>query len=231
MPALPAPASPAATVIVIRPGSDGFELLMVRRPESGAFGGLVVFPGGKVEPADEMPLARQVVRSASPDHAVRSAALRELAEETGLLVTTNGVVRSPEFRGEALWHAVREGGHVVPGDDLILVSRWLTPEISRHRFDTRFYLLTVNDAPVVHLDTEELTGYAWVTPSEALARNTEGEWPMILPTISHLRWLNGRASIDDARSSAFGADGLTVIAPRLTEGGSLLPIYTPAADS
>ncbi|MDX1468957.1 MAG: NUDIX domain-containing protein [Acidimicrobiia bacterium] len=224
----PAPAFPAATVMVLRPGPDGFELLMVRRPDRGAFGGLMVFPGGKVEPVDKMPLSRRVVSSTTTDHKTRSAALRELAEETGLLVTTRGVVSSPDFRGEALWRAVIEAGHTIPGDDLILVSRWLTPEISRRRFDTRFYLLSVTDPPEVRLDTEELTAYAWITPLEALARNADGEWPMILPTISHLRWLSGRASIEDARSAASGADGLTIIAPRQTEDGSLLPIYTPA---
>lgn len=231
MPAHPAPAFPAATVIVLRPAGTGFELLMVRRPERGAFGGLMVFPGGKVEPVDESPLSRRVVRSKSADLSSRSAALRELAEETGLLVTTEGVVTSPDLRGEALFRAVLEAGQLVKGDDLILVSRWLTPEISRRRFDTRFYLLSVDDAPDVRLDTEELTGHAWTTPSEALARNADGEWPMILPTISHLRWLSCRTSMDDARSSAVGADGLTVIAPTLTEDGSLIPIYTAAVDS
>ncbi len=223
----PARAYPASTVIVLRPAASGFELLMVRRPQRGAFGGLAVFPGGKVEPVDSSRLSHDVVLSNSDDHSFRSAALRELAEETGLLLTGSGLVLSPEVHGEALWRAVENDGEVVPGDDLILVSRWVTPEIQRRRFDTRFYLLTVGETPTVRLDKSELTDHAWVTPRAALRRHEDGEWPMILPTISHLRWLTARASIAEARESAMGADGGTVIEPRLMENGSLLPSYLP----
>ncbi len=83
----------------------------------------------------------------------------------------------------------------------------------------------------MHLDENELTAYAWVTPSEALGRYNEGEWPMILPTVSHLRWLERRSSIDDAARSAQGADGRTLIEPRVMEDGSLLPIHLPADES
>jgi 8-oxo-dGTP pyrophosphatase MutT (NUDIX family) len=70
---------PAATVVVARPGDAGFEVLMLRRNSKHAFGGMWVFPGGKVDPHDADPVA--------PDdeaRAARRAAVREAREEAGI---------------------------------------------------------------------------------------------------------------------------------------------------
>src|SRR3981081_2048571 len=48
-------AIPAATVILLRDGADGLETLMLHRNDRGAFGGMWVFPGGRVDPADLEP--------------------------------------------------------------------------------------------------------------------------------------------------------------------------------
>jgi 8-oxo-dGTP pyrophosphatase MutT (NUDIX family) len=72
-------AMPAATVVLVRPGSAGLETLMLRRSSRGAFGGMWVFPGGRVDPEDFAGLA--------PDDALgaaRCAAVRESREEAGL---------------------------------------------------------------------------------------------------------------------------------------------------
>lgn len=204
---------------------------MVRRPDRGAFGGLVVFPGGKVDPVDASALAGRVVATREEDRDHRSAALRELAEETGLLMTQDGLAPSPRLHGEALYREIERHDLTVDGDAPVLVSRWVTPVVSARRFDTRFYLLGVEAPPPVRLDESELTEYAWITPARALGRYIEGEWPMILPTVSHLRWLQRRPSIDEAKRSARGADGRTLIEPRVMEDGSLMPIHMPADES
>ncbi|HEY7821201.1 MAG TPA: NUDIX domain-containing protein, partial [Acidimicrobiia bacterium] len=68
---------PAATVLALRPSSSDFEVLMVQRNSRGFFGGLAVFPGGRVEDVD-------VPTGLGPDDDLshRNAALREFAEET-----------------------------------------------------------------------------------------------------------------------------------------------------
>jgi 8-oxo-dGTP pyrophosphatase MutT (NUDIX family) len=69
----------AATVILLRDGVHKPEVLMLRRNQRGQFGGMWVFPGGMVDPADADP--------AMPDDELgtaRRAAVREAREEAGL---------------------------------------------------------------------------------------------------------------------------------------------------
>src|SRR3546814_2093543 len=69
------PAIPAATVVLLRDGDEGLETLMLHRTSQVAFGGMWVFPGGRVDPEDR--------RHEDPDEeaAARRAAAREAKEE------------------------------------------------------------------------------------------------------------------------------------------------------
>lgn len=217
----------AASVIVLRPGHAVFEVLMVERPDRGFFGGIHVFPGGKVDDVDRSALAREAVSGEGADHEYRSAALRELAEETGIAVLEGGTIEGPAARDADLFRSIVEQNEQFAGARLVLVSRWVTPEGAPRRFDTWFYLLAVNKPPAIRLDPHELVGYEWSTPADALEKHQNGRWPMILPTLAHLRWLAKRPSIDDALESAQGADGRTLIRPRRMEDRSILPIHLP----
>ena len=74
------PAIPAATVILVRDGADGLEVLMLHRVSKVAFGGMWVFPGGRVDEGDRR-------TDADDDEAcARRAAAREALEECGLAV-------------------------------------------------------------------------------------------------------------------------------------------------
>lgn len=67
------PAVPVAgTVLLLRDGADGLEVLMIERPDRGSFAGAWVFPGGKLEPADRARSASRRRRS----RAVRARARR-----------------------------------------------------------------------------------------------------------------------------------------------------------
>jgi 8-oxo-dGTP pyrophosphatase MutT (NUDIX family) len=201
---------------------------MVTRHGRGFFGGLVVFPGGGVDEFDEGHLARAVVEGSNDDQDHRAAALRELAEETGLLATDRGLVESPLVKGKALYESLSSDGLKLAGDSLVLVSRWITPESAPRRFDTRFYLLVAETAPEIRIDPNELVDHDWVTPREGLARYQDGEWPMFSPTVAHLRWLARHRTIEEAVNSATGADGRSVVAPIRAEDGSILPVLLPA---
>ena len=85
-PGPPVEPRPAATIVLVRPGPDGLEVLLTRRPDSMAFAaGLHVFPGGRLEPADADPrLVRRATGAVDdPDFHVahRIAAIRETWEE------------------------------------------------------------------------------------------------------------------------------------------------------
>jgi 8-oxo-dGTP pyrophosphatase MutT (NUDIX family) len=93
------PAREAATLMVVRDGDDGLEVLMVRRSLAASFvGGAFVFPGGAVDPADGLADLEAVsVGRTDVDASSRLgldsgglaywvAALRECFEETGVLL-------------------------------------------------------------------------------------------------------------------------------------------------
>lgn len=72
-----APAVPAATVVLLRDTDDGPEVLMLRKNSRIAFGGMWVFPGGRIDP-DDFP------EDGDRDVAARNAAAREAREEAGV---------------------------------------------------------------------------------------------------------------------------------------------------
>ena len=80
-------AAPAATVVLLRDGSDGLEVLLARRSSKLAFhGGAWVFPGGRIDPDDY---------AGAPDDlagAARRAAVREAKEEAGVDVDPDALV-------------------------------------------------------------------------------------------------------------------------------------------
>ena len=125
--------TPAATVVPVRDGAAGLEVLMLRRNSRGAFGGMWVFPGGKVDPADlpGNPAAGDEIAAA------RRAAVREAREEADLeldpdrLVVLSFWLPPPEApRRFATWFflALVDGGAEVTVDDgEIHEHRWMTP--------------------------------------------------------------------------------------------------------
>jgi 8-oxo-dGTP pyrophosphatase MutT (NUDIX family) len=94
---------PAATVITVRDGANGYEILMLRRNLNSDFvGGAYVFPGGGVDESDASPAAQRLAFGLEDTEASRRlglesgglayyvACLRELFEEAGLLVVCDG---------------------------------------------------------------------------------------------------------------------------------------------
>ncbi len=79
---------PAATVVPLRDGAEGLELLLLRRNESLAFlGGAWVFPGGRIDAGDFVDGAEDIT------HAARHAAVREAYEEAGIRITSDSLVQ------------------------------------------------------------------------------------------------------------------------------------------
>ena len=75
----------AATVVLLRDGDDGLETLMLRKNSRLAFGGMWVFPGGRIDDGDRAAGADELTAAAN-------AAVREAVEESGLVVPSSALI-------------------------------------------------------------------------------------------------------------------------------------------
>ena len=90
----------AATLLLVRDTRSGLEVFMVERPGAADFGGMHVFPGGKVDAADSSAeaccvalndsLASERLGMARGGIAFWSAVIREAFEEAGVLLGYRG---------------------------------------------------------------------------------------------------------------------------------------------
>ncbi len=168
----------AASLILTRKRASGdVELLLGRRSGGHVFmPQKYVFPGGRVDRTDGYaPLAREPraqVRDAlcrvlteRRARAAAAAALRETAEETGLLVARPGSMDKPKPE----WSPFSEAGVLPDAEPLDLIARAITPPGRPRRFDAFFFQA---DADAVH-DSTDLTGSGeledlrWATLAEA----------------------------------------------------------------
>ena len=138
-----------------------------------------VFPGGAVDATDaQVPLAAPVnalchgrlCDDAEPSlaHAIAVAAIRELWEETGLVLGRKGA-----WEGDvpADWQTFAATGHLPDASALQFVFRALTPPGRPRRFDARFFLVDAEDIASDPDDfdaaCDELSHLQWVPLSRA----------------------------------------------------------------
>jgi 8-oxo-dGTP pyrophosphatase MutT (NUDIX family) len=116
-PAVPVPARPAATIVLLRDAPLGVEVLLTRRSRQAGFvPGAWVFPGGRVDGSDAtvdvisrldgLDAGEAATRLRLPDAdppaiAYYLAALREAFEETGILVGIDDQGRPPATAAES----------------------------------------------------------------------------------------------------------------------------------
>ncbi|MGB0621400.1 MAG: NUDIX hydrolase [Myxococcota bacterium] len=119
---------PAATVILLRDTEDGPETLMLRKNSKIAFGGMWVFPGGRVDDED--------APGAADDDRARAAAVREAKEEADLTLDAKDLVwfshwtpPPVEIRRYSTWffaaRATQDEVTVDQGE--ITESQWIRP--------------------------------------------------------------------------------------------------------
>ena len=215
----------AATVIVLRDGSVGPEVFMVRRHHAVAFMARAhVFPGGRLDDADGsaasdwcdgLSEARHKIPGIAPNVAAafHVAAARELFEEAGVLLardnfgayvrlTGSDQQRFAEHRA-ALNAGIRSLHEIVRGeklrlalDALVHYAHWVTPPLDIRRFDTRFFVTRVPPQQAPVHDNGEATGSVWITPSDAIAAVRRRELILPPPTWACLRELEPFRSVD-----------------------------------
>jgi len=192
----------AATIIVLVPWkSEEFEyklLLVGRSRNASSFSALTVFPGGIFENADSNVewysiLDIKTENSANKldfSLALKITALRELFEESGVLVTqprVNSIADITKRRKEVNKDAqqfisLMKEFKCTPRLDIIEWARWITPITEKKRYDTMFYLVILDYIPSASHDEKETISSLWASPKEALQAFSEEKISLAPPT-------------------------------------------------
>jgi 8-oxo-dGTP pyrophosphatase MutT (NUDIX family) len=94
------------------------------------------------------------------------------------------------YRACAVRELAEEAAIELPAEEeLVLFSRWITPEVISRRFDAWFFLALAPAHTPPEPDGVETTEAAWFRPAAALEAQAEGEIVLAFPTISQLQAL------------------------------------------
>lgn len=85
----------------------------------------------------------------------------------------------------------------VEPDDLVYISRWVTPETAPKRFDTHFFLVPALSSDVM-VDGGEIVDSDWVTAEEAITRQSQKDIEMMPPTLVTFHWLKPFSTVAEA---------------------------------
>jgi 8-oxo-dGTP pyrophosphatase MutT (NUDIX family) len=242
--------APAATVTLVRDGSQGLEVLMMRRNLQSVFvPGKYVFPGGSVDRADAAPGI--YARCAGIDDTTASgrlglaadglaywiAAIRESFEEAGLLLAHDAAGepvasaratalarhRKAVAAGELSFDTLLRDEDLKLGTgDLVYFSHWITPVGAPRRYDTRFFVARAPTGQDPVSDNDETIESIWVRPQEGVARYEEGTFKMLTPTIHTLRLFADFDSTDRLLDAMRAVGDVPAILPRIARDGRRL---------
>lgn len=173
----PVPVRDAASVILVRDRATRPQVLMGQRSRTAVFmPGVYVFPGGAVDDGDaRVPLSQRLNTTCAERlregagsplvNGLQAAAIREVSEETGLLLGQPGIWTDNAPAG---WETFHRNACRPCARSFRFVFRAITPVGPPRRFDARFFLVDADVA--VHgedLDdfsaaTDELSNLRWV---------------------------------------------------------------------
>lgn len=234
-PATPVSATPipAATLILVRDRPAGpAELLMVERAASMAFApGMMVFPGGRIDPGDEA--LGQVL--GHPFGGAIAAAVRETLEETAVPVGIDPLP-SPALALELQRALLADapfaellGAHGLRLDPAALtyLTRWLPPADAPRRFDTWFFLAEAPSGDwLPHVGEAENRAAEWLTAADALERDRSGQASVIFPTRRNLERLALHLDFAALLADAAAHPPVTIV-PRVEERDGVACLTIP----
>jgi 8-oxo-dGTP pyrophosphatase MutT (NUDIX family) len=237
----PVAAVPAATLMLLRDGPEGLEVLMTARHDDAGFAaGAMVFPGGKVEDEDRRRATEGASAIDATALALRVAAIREAFEECGILLArpraTGAVLSRDELtsllNGQppiADFDACIARGDLVPATDLLVhFAHWITPVDQPKRFDTYFFLAPAPGDQVALHDGYEIVEVRWFTPAGAIAAAKRGEIKLVLATRLNLLKLGRSSTVASAIEAARRSEIVTV-QPELMQTADGPAFRIPAA--
>ncbi|MCG8548272.1 MAG: NUDIX domain-containing protein [Alphaproteobacteria bacterium] len=236
MPDDPVTPLPASTVLLLRDGADGLEVFMVRRATKMDFAaGALVFPGGKVDPADQAASLRARCAGAEGlddfNLALMVAAVRETFEECGVLLARprgtpdfvsverlqdlESRYRDPLMRDEVGIDEMAEAEDLELACDLLVhYAHWITPVIRPKRFDTHFFLAPAPADHVARHDGSESLDSLWARPQQVFEDFIGGTHQVMFPTYCNLHKLDESRTVTEALDRARGEQVVCVLGQR-----------------
>ena len=179
-----APAIPAATVVVLRDGPEGMESLMLRKNSRIAFGGMWVFPGGRIDDGDYDSSGDLVT-------AARNAAAREAREEAAISLDAASLVHfsywipppiAPKRFATWFFATRAPAAEVAVDDGEITHHEWMTPADAIRRRDAGEIELIAPTWVTLHT----LSGYPTVADAlDGLSRRRPRHYEPRLGTGEH----------------------------------------------
>ena len=202
----PAPLRPAATVLLMRDGPGGIEVLMTRRSMTASFApGAYVFPGGGIDAADAQANGMAQRRPKQSDlHLTQAiAAIRESFEELGILFARHAQGRWADNadiaqidRKAPFATQCQAKGLTLAADQVFVLAHWITDRDLPRRFDVPFLVARMPEGQTPVADESEQFEPVWVRPQDALERHAAGQFFIIFPTIRTLERLKAFATVD-----------------------------------
>jgi 8-oxo-dGTP pyrophosphatase MutT (NUDIX family) len=183
----------ASSIIICCPSADGgCEVLMVKRPKNMSYGGALVFPGGKLDICDLDPnwncfLSSKKNDASSRDLHLRIAGIREVFEETGILLADTPIIVPSEERKEMqndpnyFISMCKAKLYALSVSELHPVLEWVAPPQLPIRFHLHLYIYFVPTKIQVLPDGVECIDAFWIKPAEALEMFSRNEIILYAP--------------------------------------------------
>jgi glyoxylase-like metal-dependent hydrolase (beta-lactamase superfamily II)/8-oxo-dGTP pyrophosphatase MutT (NUDIX family) len=155
------------------------------------------FPGGQRDAADaEVPILNA---ENIPDAVMRVTAIREIFEETGVLIARGvdnlsaerrAAMRDELHSGQASFKELLEGeGLALDANLVIEAPRWVTPATSPRRYNTRFFSAWLPAGQETEVIPGELQAGEWLRPKEALQKWIDGDCLIVTPIFTAIQAL------------------------------------------
>lgn len=184
---------------------------MVSRAARGAFASALVFPGGAIDPEDRDESWRERVADfdeiAEAERGLRIGAIREVWEETGILLPPEG----PSPKRDLSFRDMLETSEIrLHLQTLTHFAHWITPVEEPRRFDTHFFLAAVDRDAIAVPDGVETIDAEWLSPAQAAESAQTGERPIIFPTMLNLLRVAESNGVAEAMAAARARPRVTV---------------------
>ena len=240
------PPRSAATVVLLRAGVAGLELLLMRRGSTAAnFSGAFVFPGGMLERSDAQPRAvRHVIgiEAAEADRRLEVSAdalgywvavVRECYEEAGILLaldahrqplSTQRLASLAPYRAAlnarqlSFLDLLEREELLIPAHQIAYMAHWITPPTQLRRFDTRFFVAIAPAEQAAQHDNAELVESQWLSPAAVRQRVEYEQMNVALPTQTLVELMGQHASPESALAQAQAMVRVPTVRPCRAEG-------------